>query len=101
MRIGRPAQGAPRGQAREVGADLIIVGSNNITGVERLLVGSVAEHVVRDAHCTVEVARPTTYEHVELEKIVEVERDHVYVPPHRYSYEDRRIELRPNDWPLY
>jgi nucleotide-binding universal stress UspA family protein len=52
--------------AREVGADLVIVGSKGLTGVERLVLGSIAERVVREAGCTVEVARPKRYEHVEL-----------------------------------
>jgi hypothetical protein len=24
-----------------------------------------------------------------------------YVPPHRYCYEDHRVDLRPDEWPLY
>lgn len=45
--------------ARTWGADLIVIGSHGRTGMRRLLVGSVAEHVVRHAHCSVEVARGT------------------------------------------
>jgi hypothetical protein len=34
--------------------------------------------------------------------MIEVEPDHhPYVPPHRYRYEDHRVDLRPTDWPLY
>ncbi|MDR7414976.1 MAG: universal stress protein [Armatimonadota bacterium] len=33
--------------AREVGADLVVMGTHGRTGVERILFGSVAEHVVR------------------------------------------------------
>jgi nucleotide-binding universal stress UspA family protein len=88
--------------AREVGAELVVVGSQGLTGLERLVLGSVSETVVRDAHCSVEVARPTTYPEVELMSVVEVPgHDHTYVPPHRYEYEDHRVMLRPNDWPLY
>jgi nucleotide-binding universal stress UspA family protein len=39
-------------------ADLIVVGSQGRTGVTRALLGSVAEHVVRVAHCPVLVSRP-------------------------------------------
>ena len=39
-------------------ADLIVVGSHGKTGVSRALLGSVAEHVVRVAHCPVLVSRP-------------------------------------------
>jgi len=100
VRIGKPAEEL-LDLAREVGADLIIVGSKGLTGIDRLILGSVSEKVVREAKCTVEVARPKTYEYVELDNIIEVEQHLSYVPPHRYTYEDRRLELRPNEWPLY
>lgn len=88
--------------ARELGAELVIVGSHGLTGLERIVIGSVSEKIVREAHCTVEVARPTTYPEVEMMSVVEVPgHDHTYVPPHRYEYDDHRVMLRPNDWPLY
>jgi nucleotide-binding universal stress UspA family protein len=87
--------------AREIGADLIIVGSHGMTGIERMLVGSTSERVVREAHCTVEVARPKTYPDVELLAVEQVEPHDAYVPPHRYTYEDHRVNLRPAEWPLY
>ena len=88
--------------AREVGADLIIVGSRGVTGLERLIAGSTAEHVVRDAGCTVEVARPKRYPEVEGLAVALVDPDPstAYVPPHRYTYEDHRVNLRPVEWPL-
>lgn len=43
--------------ATELGADLIVVGSKGLTGVERWMVGSTSERIVREAGCTVEVAR--------------------------------------------
>ena len=100
VRIGNPAAEI-LATAREIGADLIIVGSHGTTGLQRLFVGSVAERVVREAGCTVEVARPKAYDHVELLRMTSVEPHHAYVPPHRYSYEDHRVTLRPIDWPLY
>lgn len=39
-------------------ADLVVVGSHGRTGISRALLGSVAEHVVRIAHCAVLVSRP-------------------------------------------
>lgn len=42
-------------------ADLIVVGSHRRKGVERLLLGSVSEQVVRKASCQVLVARPKDY----------------------------------------
>jgi nucleotide-binding universal stress UspA family protein len=99
-RIGKPATEI-LDVAREVGAELIIVGSRGTIGLERLLVGSVAGRVVREAGCTVEVARPQTYPHVELMDVFDVEAHPGYVPPHRYSYENRNLSVRPTDWPLY
>ena len=87
--------------AKDVGADLIIVGSKGLTGLERAVLGSVSEKVVREAGCTVEVARDKTYPYVALLDVVEKERHPGYVPPHRYTYEDARVTLRPRDWPLY
>jgi nucleotide-binding universal stress UspA family protein len=43
--------------AKEWPADLIVMGSHGYTGIERLLLGSVAESVVRHAPCSVEVVR--------------------------------------------
>ncbi len=39
--------------AREVGADLIVMGTHGRTGLRHLLMGSVAEQVVRQASCPV------------------------------------------------
>jgi nucleotide-binding universal stress UspA family protein len=41
-------------------ADLIVVGSHGRSGIARALLGSVAERVVRHAHCSVLVARPVS-----------------------------------------
>lgn len=45
--------------AKEWAADMIVVGSHGRGGVTRLLLGSVAEAVLRDAHCPVLVVRPS------------------------------------------
>lgn len=39
--------------SKEFGADLIIIGTHNRHGIDRLLMGSVAEHVVRHSHVPV------------------------------------------------
>lgn len=44
-------------EAKKQSADLIVVGSHGHTGLERALLGSVSEFVVRNAHCSVLVAR--------------------------------------------
>lgn len=99
-RIGKPASEILM-LAKEIGADKIIIGTKGLTGVERIVLGSVAEKVVREAGCSVEVARDKTYGWVPLLDVIEVEATHKYVPPHRYWYEDHRIEKRPAEWPLY
>jgi nucleotide-binding universal stress UspA family protein len=87
--------------AEEVGASLILVGSHGRKGVERMLLGSVSERVVREALCPVMVARQRTYENVELSKIIEVAKDEMeYVPPHRYHH-DSGVPTRPKAWALY
>ena len=40
-------------EARHVGAELIVMGTHGRTGVRRLVLGSVAEHVLRHADCPV------------------------------------------------
>jgi nucleotide-binding universal stress UspA family protein len=39
--------------ADEIGADLIVMGTHGHTGIKHLLLGSVAERIVRLAHCPV------------------------------------------------
>jgi nucleotide-binding universal stress UspA family protein len=54
---GSPATGIVHA-ADEAGATLLAVSSSGATGLDRLLLGSVASRVVRYAHCAVLVARP-------------------------------------------
>lgn len=46
--------------AERLGADFIVIGSHGRAGFARALLGSVAERVVRHAHCSVLVARHAT-----------------------------------------
>jgi nucleotide-binding universal stress UspA family protein len=88
--------------ARDVGADLLFIGSHGKTGVERFLLGSVSERVVREARCPVMVVRPKGYDDVDLLKVVAYPHErHAFHPPHRYSYVSRRVITRPPDFPLY
>jgi nucleotide-binding universal stress UspA family protein len=60
IRAGTPA-GAVLQTAGDIDADLIVVGTHKRSGVEKLLLGSVAERVLREAHCPVLVAAPKDY----------------------------------------
>jgi nucleotide-binding universal stress UspA family protein len=58
----RVPQGDPRESlvkiAKEEDADLIVMGSHGRTGLDKLLLGSVASHVVAHAPCSVLVVKP-------------------------------------------
>jgi nucleotide-binding universal stress UspA family protein len=43
--------------SEELHADLIVIGSRGKTNIDRLLLGSVSEHVVRNSSCTTMVVR--------------------------------------------
>ena len=49
--------------AKELGADLIVMGTHGRRGVTRALLGSVTETVVRTAPCPVLTVRPHTVQH--------------------------------------
>jgi nucleotide-binding universal stress UspA family protein len=51
------AEGAILQAAREWKPDLIVLGSHGRRGIDRLLLGSVAEGVMRHATCSVEIVR--------------------------------------------
>lgn len=63
--VGHLATGAPWPEvlqlATDLQADLIVVGSHRKKSVERWLLGSVSEQIVRRASCAVLVARPKDY----------------------------------------
>jgi hypothetical protein len=122
-RIGSPADEILR-LADEVGADLVVIGTHSRSLVERLLIGSVANKVVRDARCPVLVMRPKAYaeaaQTAELapeppcEACVAVRKDTAgatwwcerhakpWVPPSRYGYQNGGIApVRPNEWVLW
>lgn len=53
---GSPAQEIVR-EAKEWGADLILMGTHGHTGLSKLLIGSVAQKVLADAHCSVGIMK--------------------------------------------
>jgi nucleotide-binding universal stress UspA family protein len=59
LTVGKPTAEVTR-VAREWAAEMIVIGSHGRAGVTRLLLGSVAEAVVRHAPCPVLVVRPAS-----------------------------------------
>jgi nucleotide-binding universal stress UspA family protein len=99
-RLGQPAQQILQ-LCHEVGADLIFIGSHGTSGLERIVLGSVSERVVREAKCPVMVVREKTYESVDLLDVFRYDHERAPHPePHRYAYADRQAFTRPNDWPI-
>ena len=66
VRIGNPADQIVR-LASDIEADLVVVGTAGLRGFQRLLIGSVAERVLRLAHCPLLVVRPKRYETEEVQ----------------------------------
>lgn len=121
-RIGAPAIEIAR-LAGEAEADLIVVGTHGRHGVRRWMLGSVAEHVVRDAPCPVLVARPRPDHEAAAHddrwapepacpQCVEVRREtsgavwwceehgRHHLRPHRYSYSSDIAPTRPGYAPI-
>ncbi len=91
VRIGKAADALAQ-VAVDYDADLIIVGTHRRRGLDRLLLGSVAEHLVRRAGCPVLVARPKDYS-----KSTKSERP---APPYAPG-EAPAPQAQPNDRPLH
>jgi len=61
LRVGTSPSRAIVQTAQDVDADLIVVGTHRRSGMQKLMHGSVAELVMRHAHCPVFVAMPKDY----------------------------------------
>jgi nucleotide-binding universal stress UspA family protein len=57
MAMGRPERALVAATERD-DVDLVVVGHRGISGVQRMLLGSVSEHVAHHARCSAMVARP-------------------------------------------
>lgn len=79
--------------AFSVEADMIIVGTKGRKGLERVVVGSVAEMVVRKAPCPVLVARPKAFEALpEVEPPPAENEDTLHHRPHTYRGKGRDVQ---------
>jgi nucleotide-binding universal stress UspA family protein len=74
--------------ARAVDANLIVVGTHGRTGVARVMLGSVAQQVVRDAETSVLVVRPADF--VRGKKVPEIQPPLAAGEPHLKHFEHRR-----------
>jgi nucleotide-binding universal stress UspA family protein len=70
VRPGTPVRGILQ-VAADIDADLIVVGTHKRMGVRKFMLGSVAERVLRDAHCPVLVAMPKNHARVAQEGLIE------------------------------
>jgi len=70
VRAGQPARSILQ-TAIDIGADLIVLGTHRRSRLGALLSGSVAERVLRDAHCPVLVAVPKNYDGATKSEIIE------------------------------
>ena len=57
VEYGAPKQLLARDLPEKYQADLIMIGATGLNAVERLLIGSVSEYIIRHAHCDVLVVR--------------------------------------------
>ncbi len=57
LEYGSPKVIIPKDAANKVNADLIICGATGLNAVERFLIGSVSDHIVRSAPCDVLIVR--------------------------------------------
>jgi len=74
--------------AKDVDAELVVVGSHGRRGVDRLLLGSVAERVVREATTSVYVVRPADF--IGEKKVPAVEPPLAQGQPHLRHFQHRR-----------
>lgn len=96
VRIARSPANELLALAEEVGADLIVLGCKGRRGLDRLVLGSVAERVVREAGCAVLIARPKEYTYVEHTDVVEVQPKH---PSFGFTYDSEVGIVEPMRWP--
>jgi len=84
------AAGALLQTASDVNADLLVVGTHKRSAVEKWLLGSVNERVLREAHCPVLVAAPKDYVRASESALIE--------PPCPDCVQARRDSANQNYW---
>jgi nucleotide-binding universal stress UspA family protein len=89
LRVGLPVDEVLQAAA-DIDADLIVLGTHHRTGIGRLVLGSVAERVMREAHCPVLIAIPKSYDRQAAANVIE--------PPCPECLALRSAEHDPNAW---
>lgn len=98
VRIGKPVETVLQ-MSIDYDADMIIVGTHSRRGLDRMLLGSVAEKLVRMAHCPVFVARPKNYEGTQRTKLPDAAYAPGEAPDYSTSSDPRRsIQTESDIW---
>lgn len=71
VRLGKDAARAIEQVALDVSADLVVVGTHHRRGIERLVLGSVAESLLRSGRVPLLVARPSSFEGMERTPVMD------------------------------
>jgi nucleotide-binding universal stress UspA family protein len=85
VRIGKSAARAIEQIALDVDADLVVVGTHARKGLDRLVLGSVAEDLLRSGRVALLVARPNTFDGMERTAKPEAAKPGVNVHAERYD----------------
>ncbi|HLR92832.1 MAG TPA: universal stress protein [Atopostipes sp.] len=73
LKFGSPKAEIAKNIPDEYDIDLILLGATGLNAVERILIGSVSEYVVRSAPCDVLIVRTYMKENEEDERIVDMD----------------------------
>jgi nucleotide-binding universal stress UspA family protein len=101
VRHGNPAQVILQ-TAADLEVDLIVVGTHQRSGLQKLVLGSVAERVLREAHCPVLIAVPKSYAQRDASSSIEppcqdcLRARNQSADPHAWCERHARHRLRPH-----
>ncbi len=85
VRLAKNAARAIEQVALDVSADLVVVGMQHRTGLERLVLGSVAEDLLRNGRVALLVARPSTFDGMERTATIDPPKPGVKLDGDRYD----------------
>lgn len=91
VRLARDAVGAIEQLALDVGADVVVVGTHQRRGIDRLVLGSVAEALLRRGRVPLLVARPSAFEGMTPSPKIDPARPGAKLHDGRYDHEPPSI----------